>query len=105
MNRMKQQGDILFLEVKNIPCNAKKINSLNGKYVLASGESTGHSHSVLESDSVEVFESDGVLYLSSTTPVEINHEEHHKVTLDGVWEIGRVVEIDPFDEEIRRIAD
>lgn len=106
MKSQKQQGDVLFLRIKNLPANVEKLCSHNGKFILAEGEAIGHTHCVENIDNV-LFEKDGTLYLSvSNKETTVMHEEHRAVTLEkGVWEIGNVVEFDPFEDEIRKVAD
>lgn len=72
----RRQGDVLIVPCP-VPAGAKKLKHL----VLAEGEVTGHKHQVVEGDA-DLFEKDGVLYLSikSETAV-IGHEEHEAQTL------------------------
>lgn len=95
-----QQGDVLIKRVERIPKGAK---AKKGK-TLAEGEHTGHSH-VAEAE-VELFEKDGVLYMSAPNGTTVRHEEHKPVNVPaGVYEIGIVQEYDHFKEEARNVAD
>ncbi len=105
MSAQKQQGDVLFLRVKGLPKGATPINAVNNKYVLVEGETTGHAHCVCSED-VQLHESNGVLYMSVEAPSTVTHEEHGDVVIEeGVWEVGRVAEVDPFQREIRSVSD
>ncbi len=105
MITQKQQGDVLFCKLDSIPEGAKRTPAKDNKYVLAEGEATGHAH-CMEADNVELFERDGVLYVSTVGLSTVTHEEHKELVLDdGVWEVGRVVEIDPFEAETHRVRD
>lgn len=102
---MKQQGDVLFNLIKNIPVNSTSIPKKKRGYVLAEGESTGHAH-VIEEDTVEMYEKDGTIYLKVKELSTVRHEEHLPITLDpGIYEIGIIVEMDPFSEQIRKVID
>jgi len=106
MKKQKQQGDVLFLRIKSLPEGIKEVKPRNGKYILAEGEATGHAHAIVANTDVQLYERDNVLYLSVSTPAVITHEEHKEITVEeGIWEVGGVVEIDPFEEEIRRVMD
>ena len=102
----QQHGDVLLLKVAAIPVGAKPRKPANGRCVLAEGEATGHAH-VMDCGTAEMFEAeDGTLYLSVKEPTELTHEEHATQTVEpGVYEIGRVVEVDPFEGEVRTVAD
>jgi hypothetical protein len=101
-----QQGDLLLKVVSSIPQDAKPVQSKAGRFILAEGEATGHAHAVLECPTVELYERDGTLYLKVAEETEVVHEEHHKqVVGPGLYEVGRVVEVDPFENAIRTVAD
>ncbi len=70
------------------------------------GEATGHAHAVHDLGNVELYNHNGTMYMSVHAPSDLIHEEHKTITVDeGIWEIGRVIEVDPFNDEIRRVAD
>ena len=103
----QQQGDVLIHRLDKLPKGLKLKTSRQGLLILAEGEATGHSHSVLESEAVSLFEdADGTLFLKVDSPVEVSHQEHNKQMIDkGIYEIGQVVEVDPFEEAVRKVAD
>lgn len=101
-----QQGDVLLRKVSAIPADAKRRAAAGGRYVVAEGESTGHAHALVESEAVEMYGRNGVLYLKVTEPTSLVHEEHHAQTVaPGIYEVGKVVEVDPFTEEVRSVQD
>ncbi|MBI5847174.1 MAG: hypothetical protein HZB31_04370 [Nitrospirae bacterium] len=100
----KQQGDVIIRSIKEIPAYAKRVVRQRRGFILAEGEATGHAH-VIEEE-IEMYEMNGILYLKADRPVTVKHEEHKPVSLDkGVYEIGIVREYDPFEEEVRKVAD
>jgi hypothetical protein len=108
-SKLVQQGDVLFFKVEGLPeeglTPAK--SSKRGMVVFAEGESHGHYHSVLEESGVKLFEDEtGTLWCSVPAEVEVEHQEHNKVTLaPGNYRIGIVREVDPFSEEIHAVRD
>ena len=72
-----RQGDVLLHPFDgDIPNDAIKVVPRNGRYVLAEGEATGHAHVIEETDSVDLFEKDGVLYMKVASDVAMVHDEH-----------------------------
>jgi len=73
--------------------------------VLAEGEMTGHAHRLPLI--VDVFErEDGIREFCTEKKAKLVHEEHKVIEIPpGEYESGIVVEVDPFTEEIRRVAD
>lgn len=97
----QQQGDVLMFQ-RSIPKGAQK---KAGRAILALGEATGHCHEAL-GDGVELYEKDGVLYLSAPNGAQVTHQEHHTQTLNpGTYQIGIVKEYDHFAEEARNVRD
>jgi hypothetical protein len=72
--------------------------------VLAHGES-GHCHVVEETDA-ELIQIGERMLLSLSKEATVVHEEHGPITLEpGIWEIGRVVEKDWFQDMVRKVRD
>lgn len=114
MKKQIQQGDVLAVQVPELPAGAKRVPAKDGIYVIAEGEATGHMHVVPDIVDVDLFEHDGVLYLMVGADVQLAHvqgltgqkAEHEPVTVPpGMWEVGQVVEVDPFEGEIRTVVD
>lgn len=88
---MKQarQGDVFIERVKSIPEGAVPAKRVNGAWVLAEGEATGHAHTIKQ-DYGELFEKDGTLYLKVDAPAPLKHQEHKTVTIPaGVYRVTR----------------
>ena len=101
-----QHGDVLGQRIDKIPSGAKKVEARAGRYILAEGEATGHAHTIIATADIELFEKDGTMYLRCGADCELTHEEHHTQTIEpGDYEIQQVVEVDPFENEIRTVAD
>ena len=103
-----QQGDVLIFTNSELPGDATPVKPKNGQLVLAEGEATGHAHTVnlMEFPGVELFQSGTSKFLRCAAPVEIVHQEHHKVKLPkGCHKIGIVQEVDPFTQEIHSVKD
>ena len=101
-----QQGDVILRRIDALPSGTKPVAPQGNRYVVAEGEATGHAHAIPIGAGCEMVERDGVLYLSVTEAVSLTHEEHHaQVVEPGVYEVGKVVEVDPFTEEVRAVRD
>jgi hypothetical protein len=99
------QGDVFLTKTGRIPGDAKRVTRGKRGYTLAEGETTGHAH-VIEDEGVELYESNGVLYVRTGHTVKLKHEEHKEVSIgEGVWKVGQVREFDPFDRESRFVTD
>lgn len=101
-----QQGDVILVKRDEMPKNAKPVEARGGLYVLAEGEHTGHAHTLEATPEVELREVNGTLWLKVVEASTLTHQEHHTQTIaPGIYEIGRVREVDPFTDEIRTVAD
>jgi hypothetical protein len=101
-----QQGDVLMFRTDELPKEAKP-KKFDEKVVLAIGEATGHSHTMV-ADDVDAYEdANGTLWLVvKKDGAVVDHQEHGKVTLPkGTFEVKQVVEFDPFQEAIRKVTD
>lgn len=99
----KQQGDVICKKVNSIPKQFKPIKRKNGKFVLAEGEATGHSH-VIDAEEFVSSVDDEKFLINPTGP--IIHEEHKSITLEpGIWEVGEVVEKDWLSGMVNPVRD
>jgi hypothetical protein len=96
----RRQGDVIIEKCETIPGGVKKLAHLT----LAEGEVTGHAHRVVEGEA-ELFEKDGVMFLSvSSDTAVVTHEEHKAQTLErGTYKVTIQREYTP--EGWRRVAD
>lgn len=103
---MLRQGDILIVPVTDLPEKRNEIPRENGRVVLAHGEVTGHTHSIVEPNA-KLYEIPGdtvgrVLWLPNGGIVE--HEEHGPIELPpGNYQIIRQREYTPLGE--RKVLD
>lgn len=96
-----RQGDILLMEIKQMPSSRKQ----EGPCILAYGEATGHTHHVKAGAEIWVdLNNEGKRYLKVLNDASLDHEEHGYIALTkGVYEIIRQVEYHP--QAIRQVAD
>lgn len=102
------QGDIRIEDVDAIPHGARRVEAVGDRYVLAEGEATGHSHSLLAVDGVEVWEAGPRMYVKAgPNGVAIEHQEHHSIVLapGSTVEVGRQVQYRYADRRAARVAD
>ena len=100
-----QQGDVILRRKRSMPKDPKRLSPAVRGYILAEGEATGHAH-VLDVEPCEMYEKDGIIWVKVIEPAKLRHEEHHEqVIAPGVYQLGRVTEVDPFTEETRRVQD
>ena len=106
MSEQYRQGDVLIERIDAIPPAAAPAVH-QGRWILAKGEVTGHTHSVAgEHAALLLLELDNEMemYLRVHTATEVTHEEHGPITLaPGDYRIRRQREYSP--EQIRRVAD
>ena len=71
-----QQGDVILVEVKEIPAAAKAIK-LSGNFIVERGEGV-HTHVIEEKHlgKLDAYELNGVMYLRVKEDVPMVHEEH-----------------------------
>ena len=96
-----QQGDVI-LESVNYEVDGEKLDHL----ILAEGESTGHNHQIV-SGLGQLIMIDKIMHLQIFSETALlKHEEHKSINIPkGNWKIKIVREYDPFEKEIRRVAD
>ena len=98
---MYRQGDVLLVPC-GLPSDAKKAK-VDGRIVLATGEATGHAHTVAEADA-ELYELGEERFLSTEKAVAVEHQEHATVEVPaGTYKVIRQREYSP--QEIRNVRD
>ena len=76
---MYRQGDVLLIQVKDVPREADPVEHC----IVAHGEVTGHTHRI-ESGAHQFLTGDGRQYVQVVQPsARLVHEEHGTVTLPG----------------------
>ena len=97
----QQQGDVLMFPVAAIPAGAKKAPHKT----LADGEATGHRHQAIGAGAA-ILDLGDRRFLSAPKGCRVTHQEHKEQRLaPGLYEVKRVVEYDPFADEIRNVVD
>ena len=77
------QGDLVIRQIDQLPKGLKK----KADNILVRGESTGHSHRLIEG---EVYGDELHPYLQTFNQTQIIHEEHLPIELPaGNWEVVR----------------
>lgn len=75
--------------------------------ILAEGEHTGHKH--VAEGGVLYQEDEALILKHEADQVTITHEEHNRFAIPpsptGEYQVGGVVEVDPFSQMERRVAD
>lgn len=100
-----QHGDVLLYSVIDIPKGAKKIDGVKAGFIVERGEGV-HTHILNDVDGVEVYEKDGVMYLSVSKAVELDHEEHGIIVLKpAIYRKEIENEFDYETEEARKTKD
>ena len=98
-----RQGDVLIMEVKEIPTNLRSVKPDKDRNVLAYGEVTGHSHSlsIKECEFKETVA--GERFLCVPEQASLTHEEHSTIVLPkGNYRIIQQVE---YQREFRQVVD
>lgn len=108
MNQL-QQGDVCIQRIDSIPHDVVRVDAVNGSFVLAEGEVTGHAHRI--HDRIKLFmdtglPGSGVCYFETDSSVDLTHEEHNTVTIPpGRYRSFIVREYDHLEEATRRVVD
>jgi hypothetical protein len=96
-----RHGDVLLRRIERLPDGAVECDTR----ILAEGEATGHVHQLVGGD-VTVYTLNGVLFLAVHQTTELVHAEHKTITIpDGLFEIAREREYDPFADLVRQTMD
>lgn len=103
-------GELCFFKTDGkIPAGATKMKAQKVGYIVAPSETSGNHHVVEEKNGVEIYEKDGVMYLSAEVPTDVfcvMKERHDTITLGpGVYEIEPAKEFDYLANEKRNVAD
>ena len=103
-----RQGDVLLLEVREIPADATEQPITGRKLILALGEATGHHHRfefLDQTQNIRLYATaGGARYLDVSAPSDLLHEEHSTARVPaGKWLLPSQVEYTP--QELRRVQD
>ncbi len=113
--KYKGHGEALFLEVDELPKDAKKVIPNGsmlaaGGLIVANSETSGNHHVVELKEGVEFFERDGVLYMKNTQPTKaycsLDRTRHPEIELEPkIWKIKIQKEFDLLERVRRNVAD
>ena len=99
-----QQGDVILKKVEQLPKGVMKV-SVSSQLIVERGEGV-NTHCINDTDKVEVYDKDGVMYLKVTEPVNLVHEEHGIIEIfPGLYEKVKEREFDYDTEEARNVLD
>ncbi len=86
MKKQFRQGDVLVMAVDEIPSGLPEVERDNGKTVLAYGEVTGHSHSLVRG---KLFRRDPLTQFLELEKLDLlKHEEHAPIKIGkGSYEV------------------
>lgn len=102
MRKMYRQGDVLVVEVSEVPEDKKSVKRQEGRLVLAEGEATGHAHAI-RSQNAKMYAAVAGMFLVLKKAAELVHEEHGKIDLPpGNYQVIRQREYDPIQERLVR---
>jgi len=85
-----QQGDCIMEVVNSMPKGAKKIK-LGTSLVVLRGEGV-NTHEITDTSCIEAYKDGETLYLKTSKPVEIVHQEHGKTRLEPNKIYKRIIE-------------
>lgn len=99
-----RQGDVYLKPAGKVSLDgAKTVAPVNGRFILAEGEATGHHHSVAV-ETCGLFDLTGKTVLVVDAPTPLTHQEHGEITIaPGMYFVIRQREYTP--EAIRRVMD
>lgn len=91
------------------PLDAKKVKAKGGRYIVANSETTGNHHILEAQDGLEVYEKNGVLYMSTREDARLScvlKERHDTEVLPaGDYFIKPAQEYDHLLQSTRAVAD
>ena len=106
--KMFRQGDVLLVQVEEIPADATACN-VDGDVILAYGEVTGHAHRIAAGTvkplaNGGVWEPSAERFIQALEGATLRHEEHGAIEIPaGNYRVIQQREYHP--EEIRNVAD
>lgn len=98
---MWRHGDVMIAQVEEVPRGARRLPNA----VLAYGEVTGHSHRVEDPKTVEMWHSNGEMFMTVMAEhAAIIHQEHQRIQLPrGTYRVWQQREYTP--RAIVRVSD
>jgi hypothetical protein len=82
MSRQFVQGDIMFVErILKLPGDCKKMPQVRGRYVIARGEKTGHTHEVDTQLATLFGVANGMVIVVDAEEAPVVHQKHPPLVL------------------------
>lgn len=101
--KIYRQGDVLMVEVDDLPTDLSPIPMSKGDHILAWGEVTNHAHRLKGKTSHFYQHTSGARYLTVPKEAPLTHEEHDTIKLPkGNYRIIQQVE---YQKEFRPVVD
>lgn len=103
-----RQGDILIIAVAAIPADAAPVAPTGGRHVLATGETTGHAHTIAAAPSTAYLAAPNreMYLLVKEGEALLRHEEHGPIVLPpGAYVVRRQREWTEAEGHWRQVAD
>jgi len=98
-----RQGDVLLIQIDDMPPDTVPVEPDGDRVVLAYGEVTGHAHA-LSTAGAALYENMDGRFLHLVQPSSLVHEEHSTIDLaPGVYRVVRQREYTP--REVRFVTD
>lgn len=102
--KILRQGDVLLVDVGELPAQAQPMETDRGRVVLAYGEVTGHSHQIKEPAKAKLWSAGAERFLQVMEKTALVHEEHSAANLaPGIYRVAIQQEYAPA--ELRAVAD
>jgi len=109
VERVFQQGDIIFIKVKEDSLDEKELNKLqkkgrsaDGRFIVAEGEATGHHHAIKEEVDMRIVDEDlNQFVIVADEAFALGHEEHsfkNRVKKAGSVEALNKAEVEYIEE-------
>nr|MDO8118730.1 hypothetical protein [Candidatus Sigynarchaeota archaeon] len=95
MQKIYRQGDVLLIEVLEIPEPSIRLCTR----IVLEGEATGHAHRIT---SGSIYQASDDMYIDAQKGTTLVHDEHGPIELEpGFYRVVRQIEYDPADPKTR----
>ena len=101
--KIYRQGDLIFTPIESLP--EGKIQT-SKEHTLALGEATGHHHTMVCDQDIDLVEMDGEKCFVLKAKAILTHQEHKTIEFaPGIYKMRIEQERDPFLQAIRKVQD
>ena len=95
-----QHGDVVLFSIDSIPKTAIKRNLVE-KLVVEKGEGV-NTHVINDIANIELLEDNDTMYLNVLRELDIDHEEHGKITIEPGFYVKEIERQFDYEKEIER---